>query len=99
MTGEFHYREKWPKEFRLQIQNEDEFKLLQLIFQDTVAGILKRYKPSDLEFIGKDSAWKKKVTEKSNLADEYGEYGTYSVYKAFEEEAHNMMVLEDASHI
>ena len=99
MNGEFYYREKWPKEFRITIENEDEFKLLQLIFQESPRGILKRYKLSEMGLIGKNSDWKKFVSYKSDHAEEYEAYSTYGVFEAFEEEEQNMKVLEDAGNV
>lgn len=99
MNGEFHYREKWPKELRLTVENEDEFNLLRLIFTDSPRGILRRYKADELSVIEKDDSWKKTMIKKSDLAEEDGAYSTYGVYEALEEEQQNMQILEDASHI
>jgi hypothetical protein len=99
MTANFHYREKYPKELRIQIANEDELQLLRLVFQESPKGILKRYKEQDLHLIDKNSSWKKRVSEKSERAETGEAYDTFNVYEALEEEVQNMELLEDASHV
>ena len=101
MKGEIYYREKYPKELRIQIENEDEFKLLQLIFNDDSKGILQRYKAKDLENIKRTNAWKLAYIKRAEKADgvEDTPYSTYPVFEALEEEAYHMEILEDASHV
>ena len=99
MTGEIYYREKYPKELRIQIANEDEFKVLRLIFNDSFGGMLRRFKSGDLEVLDLTETWKKDVLKKSMTAESYGSYDNYGVYEALAEESYNMKVLEDASNV
>ena len=100
MTGEFHYREKWPKELRLTIENEDELNYLKLVFNESIASSLKRFKEVEIkDAINKGKDWKKRVSSESQQSD-YGEaYCTAYVWEAIDDEFRNMTILEDASHI
>lgn len=99
MTAEFHYREKYPKEFRIQIANEDELHYLRLLFEYSPEGILKKFSETELKGVNLTKEWKKKFIDKSKMAEEGEPYDIYNVWEALREEVENLEVLEDASHI
>lgn len=99
MTAEFHYREKYPKELRVQIANEDELHYLRLLFEYSPAGILKKFTEAELNGVNLTKEWKKKFIDKSRMADDGEPYDIYNVWTALHEEVDNLKVLEDASHV
>lgn len=101
MKGKVYYREKYPKEIRIKIQNEDELKFLRILFSQNPREILKKFKLIETEDIVTNS-WRKTFIARCNTAayeEDGSPYTTHNVYDAIEEEIQNMEVLEDASHI
>lgn len=99
MTAEFHYRETYPKELRVQIQNEDELHFLRLLFEYTPKFILKKFTKSELADANITESWRKKFISEADLAEEGEPYDVYDVWGALREEVENLQQLEDASHI
>lgn len=99
MKGEIYYREKYPKEFRILLQNEDEIKFLKLLFNNYPKGLLKKFTVTELDDAGVSAAWRKKFIAAADKADIEEPYSTYSLWEALDNELENIQNLEDASHV
>lgn len=99
MKGEIYYREKYPKELRIQIQNKEELEFLKLLFSFTPRGVLKKFTKIDLENEGLSDKWKKNFSDKSDRANNGEAYNTSEIWHMLDEEVENMRLLEDASNV
>jgi hypothetical protein len=99
MKGEIYYREKFPKELRIQIQNKEELEFLKFLFSFTPRGILKKFTRSDLENEGLSDKWKKDFSDKSDRSNVGEPFSTYEIWEVLDEEENNVAKLEDASYV
>ncbi len=93
MKAEMYYRETYPKELRLKIENQEEFEFLKLLFYNPPEDVLKRFKEQDLKDAGLSAQWKKEFIKNSNNSQS-SEYGTYKVWEVIDEEEENMRLLD-----
>lgn len=98
MKGEIYYREKWPKEFRIQIENEDELKLLHLLFNYNPKILLGKFKVIELEEAGYSKAWRDNFIKQTKGRTD-SEYDYFGPWDAIDEELNKMKSLGDASNI
>jgi hypothetical protein len=95
MKAEMYYRETYPKELRIQIENEDELNMLYLMFHWSPENMLKRFKEDELDEAGLSATWRKNFIKNSNNSDNT-QYETYEVFKELEQEK-SQIKFEEAS--
>jgi hypothetical protein len=98
MKAEVYYRESYPKEVRIQLENEDELKFFKLLFSLTPKGILGKFDEDDLSRQHLNKRWKSRFIKKSDEANgDESPYTTYGVYQELENEMENIEMLEKST--
>jgi hypothetical protein len=98
MKGEMYYRETYPKELRIQIENEDELKFLKILFSYNPKHTLKKFTVPETSDTVNES-WRKrfmKKVEEHHMSDNDTQYQNYEIFDALATEIENEDALKSS---